>query len=201
LRLKTISYALLLLPLFAGTCAWAQAKCTASAPLDISFFGGLSTASLGVAGARETALTTAVDIAVRQVAGFHPSFEVRAMQPLSSGQALTESSLLGGLRLNRTFGKVQPYADFLFGRAQLQYENGGITVPQTNVVYTQSAGNVYSAGGGVSIEVSQRISIRADAQFQLVSSPVVSSKRIDTVPFTIGVVYHLPSTQRGHAFP
>jgi hypothetical protein len=130
-----------------------------------------------------------------------PSAEVRGTTPLNRGRIVSEKNATVGLQVAKPLGRLQPFADFLFGRNQFSYLNGGIPMPQANVIYTKSASNVFSPGFGVLLKMSPRFSVRTDAQFQYFTTPVTASGHLISTAVTVGIAYHLPSTKHGHPYP
>lgn len=84
-----------------------------------------------------------------------------------------EKSLVG-VKLAHPFGRLHPYGDLLFGRGQIDYGRE-YTTPNRNAFCLQSFTNVFSPGVGVDFDVSPRISLKLDAQFQRYSTPVTPS--------------------------
>jgi hypothetical protein len=121
---------------------------------------------------------------------------------VSQGNIVSEKGVAAGLQMAKPLGgRLLPFADLLFGRNQFSYLNGGLPVPQTNIVYTESASNFISPGLGVWVDVGSRFAVRADAQFEYLKTPVTTSGHLISVPITIGIAYHFPSTKHGHPYP
>jgi hypothetical protein len=95
---------------------------------------------------------------------------------------------------------VMPFANFLIGRNQFTYLNGGLEVPDTNVVYTKSASNLFSPGFGLLLDVGSRVSVRVETDFQYFRSPVTASGYLISTPTIVGLAYHFPSTTHGHPY-
>lgn len=93
-----------------------------------------------------------------------------------------------------------PFANFLVGRNQFTYLNGGLEKPETNVIYTKSSGNLFSPGFGLLLSVGSRLSLRVDTQFQYSKTPVTTSGHLISTPMTVGLAYHFPSTTHGHPY-
>jgi hypothetical protein len=176
-----------------------QAMSTATTTLQLSVFGGGSERGTGIAGAKNTDVTAGVDLGFLPVRGWYPALELRGSVPMSSGLIDSEKEFLGGVRFGRRLGfrgdtgagPVRPYADVLVGRGQLTYFGAGLQVPGQNVFYTLSHTAVFSPGGGVEVDVSQRFALKLDAQAERYSTPVTASGHAWAGVVMVGVVYRL----------
>jgi hypothetical protein len=174
---------------FAPIAAHAQATPTATQTLRLSAFGAATGTYTGLNGGRNLGITAGADLGFHPFYGFHPSLEVRGTYPFVKGQVISQKNILGGLKVERFYGRYHPYADILFGRAATHFENGGFPNPQNNFVYTRSPANVLSPGVGIDVTLTDHFALKADFQFQRYASPVTTSRRLYAKPLSLGVVY------------
>jgi hypothetical protein len=178
-----------------------QAEATASRPLGLSLFAGLSRTDTQLDGGFNSDVTAGASLSFPRRFGLVPSAEVRATSPISDGQIVTEKSIIAGVGMTEPVGRVRPFIDVLLGRAQFTYLNGGLPVSRSNVIYTKSAGNLFSPGFGSFWEIGPHLSVRIDAQLQYSKIPVTASGRLISIPVTLGIVYHFPGTKHGRPYP
>ena len=114
---------------------------------------------------------------------------------------------MGGLRVQKRYSRFRPYADILFGRGQLNYQNGGFIVPAQSFRYIQSTSNVLSPGVGFEADVTEHFAVLFDGQLQhwdIPFTPISSSiaqSSIYTKTGTFGVVYRFGWLLHGHPAP
>jgi hypothetical protein len=147
---------------------------------------------LGLHGGRNLALTAGADLGFRSVHDFHPAIEVRGTYPVDGGTLDAQRNVLAGPRLSRAYSWGRPYVDFLVGRGQINYKNNGY--PAANDprrIYLQTASNVFSPGGGITVDVTRGFRLMADAQYQRYSTPVTSSGHLYAKAFTLGIEYRI----------
>jgi opacity protein-like surface antigen len=185
---KPFGLLLLAVTFFSATVSHSQATPTASQGLKLSTFGAATGVYTGLLGGRNISFTAGLDLGFRPFHGLYPTAEFRGTYPIHRGTIASEKSVLGGLRVGHPFGHLNPYVDFLAGRGEIHYENGGFTVH--SLTYLSSASNVYSPGGGVDFDLSHHFSFKADYQYQFWSTPVTSSGSLHSNLITLGVVYH-----------
>ncbi len=143
-----------LVALVTGPSLLAQSSPTALRAYSISTFatGGVTNTDYGI---NDYGLTFGTDIR-KSMRFIEPSLELRST--MTSGNVVRESSLDGGLKLEKGFGRVHPYGDLLFGY-------GTITFPgRTMDEHDNSA--VWNYGGGVEYQVSRSFFVKADIQLQ-----------------------------------
>ncbi len=192
--------------LAAEVCS-AQSTATASRSVEPSAFVGLSGAYTGLEGSRNAGLTVGLDLGFHPFRGFLPAVEVRGTYPIANGAVVGEESVEGGLRVSKRYTRVRPYADILFGRGQLNYQNGGFIVPAQNFRYIQSSSNVFSPGIGVEIDTTEHLAVLLDGQLQHWNLPFntgsnpTGSGGIYSKIGTVGVVYRFNWLEHGHAAP
>lgn len=186
---------------------FAQSAPTASRGVIPSVFGGFSGTFTGLESSRNLAFTAGIDVGFHPFFGLLPAVEVRGTYPIASGQIVGEESALGGLRVQKRFNRIRPYADILFGRGQLNYQNGGFIVPSQDFRYVQSTSNVWSPGIGAEFDLSPHFAALLDGQFQHWNIPFSTGANpsspgsLYSKTGTIGVVYRFGWLQHGHPAP
>lgn len=187
--------------------AVAQSSSTASRALAPSVFFGVSGVYTGLQTARNASITAGVDIGFRHYFGLSPAIEFRGTYPIDSGQVAGEESVEAGLRVGKRYERVRPYADLLFGRGQLNYQDGGYIVPSQSFRYLQSTTNVLSPGIGAELDVTERYAVLLDGQFQHWNLPFSTGSAPSTPGsiyskvLTVGVVYRFGWLEHGHPAP
>jgi opacity protein-like surface antigen len=185
--------------LFVAQTAFAQAVPTASQSLQLSAFGGLTGVFTGLEGGHNLSITAGLDLAFLSLHGFHLAAEGRGTYPIHAGTINSQKNVLGGVRVDRQYGHVHPYIDFLAGRGEIDYLNGGITVGP--LTYLSTSSTVLSGGGGVDLDLSPHWAFKADYQYQHWDTPVTLSGSINPSVVTFGAVYRFDfnhSYKRSH---
>ncbi len=184
-----------------------QSKATASRTFEPSAFLGFTGTYTGLDGTRNLGVTAGFDLGFHPFFGLLPSLEIRGTYPINSGAVVGEESFEGGLRVQKRYRRVRPYADVLIGRGQLNYQNGGFIVPVQNFVYIQSTSNVFSPGFGVEVDATEHFALLLDGQFQHWSVPfdpsgaTAATGTIYSKAGTVGVVYRFGWLLHGHPAP
>jgi hypothetical protein len=162
---KTVLVALAVSALLFLPAAHAQqALPTATQTLQLSVFGGFGVVATGLSGGKNVDLLAGADLGLPPVHGLRPTLEVRGAYPAGKGPVDSQKSILGGIKTEFLLHRrLRPYADFLFGRGQIDY-NGGYQFG--NQIYLLTTTNVYSFGGGVDYDLTQHFALRLDGQFQ-----------------------------------
>ena len=187
--------------------AHAQSIPTASRPLVPSAFAGITGTYTGLEKSRNLGITAGLDLGFHPIFGLLPSIEVRGTYPVDNGSVVGEEHAEGGLRVQKRFGPVRPYVDFLFGRGELNYQRGGLAVPMQAFRYVQTTSNVISPGLGFEVDVTPHFALLVDGQFQIWDVPfdpsgqTSNASHIHSLPGTIGVVYRFNWLQHGHPAP
>ncbi len=193
--------------LFSAAVLHAQSLPTASRGVVPSVFAGITGTYTGLDGGRNLGLTAGFDVGFRPFFGLLPSIEGRGTYPIDNGSVVGEEYAAGGLRVQKRYGPFRPYVDLLFGRGELNYQNGGLAVPLQAFRYVQTTSNVISPGLGFEVDVSEKFAVKFDGQFQIWDVPfdpsgaTTNSSHIHSFPGTIGVVYRFNWLQHGHPAP
>lgn len=189
---------LLFFSLSATTIAAAQAFPTAEQPLRISAFGAATGTYTGLGGGKNLGITAGLDLGFRPVYRFYPSAEVRGTYPIDGGQVDAQRNILFGLKMARVYGRFHPYADILFGRDKIDYQNGGYPNSSDTLLYLNSVSNVISPGGGLDFDLSDQLALKIDAQYQRYGVPVNSAGHIYSKPISVGIVYRFDFNHHIH---
>lgn len=171
--------------------ASAQARPTADRPTRFSVFAGATGTYTGLYDGRNVGITAGADLELHRFFGFQPAIELRATYPFSDGNSVALKNALGGLRLEKSLGRIHPYGNLLVGRGELNYQNGGLLSKDGSTVYIQSLSNVYDAGGGADLDLTSHFGIKFDVQLQRYGSPITDTGTEWAKAATIGVVYRL----------
>ena len=187
--------------------AKAQGVPTASRRFEPSVFLGVTGTYTGLEGSRNAGITAGFDLGFHPFFGLLPALEIRGTYPMNSGAVVGEESFSGGLRVTKRIGRFRPYANFIFGRGQLNYQNGGYVVPSQNFEYIQSTSNILSPGLGIEVDFTPHLSLLLDGQYQHWTVPFTpdsnstDSSSIYSKAGTIGAVYRFNWLQHGHPAP
>jgi opacity protein-like surface antigen len=188
--------ALLATPLVAAPFAHAQAAPTATQQYQLSVFAGGSGVFTNFYGGHNLSATAGADLSFLSYHGYHPALEIRGTYPVYLGQIDAQKSFMGGLRVDRRFNRLRPYADLLVGRGQIDYQRGGFTVGPLTYVSTTS--NVFSFGGGVDYDIRRQWSLKADYQFQRWTTPIPTATTINPSNVTLGATYRFDFNHHYH---
>lgn len=180
---------LLCLSFVLGPVIFGQAIPAATRPFTFSAFGAATGTYTGLNGGKNLGITAGLDMNFKPFHLYYPSAEVRGTYPIDDGQVDAQKLILFGPRIERYYGHFRPYADFLYGRAKIDYQNGGFPNPAGTLLFLDSVSNVFSFGGGLDYTLSDHLALKIDGQFQRFAVPVTSSGTIYAKPLTIGVVY------------
>ncbi len=180
---------LLCFALVACSLVHAQAIPAATRPFTFSAFGAATGTYTGLDGGKNLGITAGGDMSFKPYHLFYPSVEVRGTYPVDDGNVDAQKNILFGLKVERYYNRFRPYVDFLYGRAKVDYENGGYPNPAGSLLYVNSISNVYSFGGGLDYTLTDHFALKIDGQFQHYDVPVTTSGTIYSKPISIGVVY------------
>ena len=184
---------LLLFFLATLTAAHAQNAPTASQYFRLSAFGGATGTYTGLEQGKNLGITAGADLNFGYYLGFYPSAEIRGTYPVHSGALDGQRNILGGLKVEKRFGRFHPYGDILVGRGQIDYTNGFVYGP---VTYLQSITNVISPGVGVDMDLNHYFALKADFQVQRYDTPF--GFHIHPRALTAGVVYRFDFNHHPH---
>jgi len=174
----------------------AQGIPTATQQLELSAFAGGTGTFTRLEGGKNLGITAGADLTLLRFRLLRPSLEIRGNEPVDKGHISSQKSFLGGVRVEHDFGRVKPYADFLIGRGEIDYGQGGFVAGDLD--YISSTSTVYSPGVGVNYSAFGRFDLKADLQYQHWYAPVVASGVINPVAMTLGVVYRFDLNPRHH---
>lgn len=158
--------------------AGAQASFAATQQLSLSAFGGVTGNWTALEGGRNVGITAGVDLALPTYHRYRPVLEGRGTYPIKDGSIDAQKEVLGGLRVERQYTRWHPYVDFLIGRGQMNYKNGGFTYGA--FTYLSSTSTVYSGGGGLDVDVTRHLAIRGDIQVQRWNTPFPAASSTTT---------------------
>lgn len=162
--MKFFSRLFLLLLVTPSSLLLAQAVPTATQGLELTAFGAGTGTWTGLAGGRNLGLTLGADLALKSYYHLRPAVEIRGTYPFHSGTIDAQKDLLGGIRLEYPLGPLHPYADFLVGRGQIDYQRSGF--PVGNLLFIRSITTVFSPGVGADLDLSEHWSGKVDLQYQ-----------------------------------
>jgi hypothetical protein len=186
--------ALLLATTFWAPAAQAQeANPTATRTLQLSAFGGFSGVFTGLDSGKNLSITAGGDLGLPSWRFLRPTIEVRGTYPVDDGQVDAQKDILGGLRVDVLLNhRIHPYADFLFGRGQMNYSSGKYCSGYCfgGYVYTLTTTYIDDGGVGFDYDLNQHLAIKIDGQVQRWGSAPTSSGSIYATAGTIGLVYH-----------
>jgi hypothetical protein len=176
------------------------AQPTANKLLEISSFGGINGTYTGLSGGKNLGVTAGVDISSRSFRGFRPFLEGRGTYPIDGGHINAQRSALGGIRVERYMRPgLRLYGDFLLGRGQIDYQNGGYPSPDGDFLILKSTGNVFSPGVGAECQLTEHFTGLLDVQFQHWDSPATASGHLWSTPIMLGARYRFDFNRRGYA--
>ena len=150
----------------------------------------------GIGGGRNLGITAGVDIGAFAYHGFLPALEVRGTEPIDDGQIDSQKNAMGGLKVERRYRNVHPYANILFGRGEITFSGIGYLNSQGTLYITETPFNVISPGGGVDIDVASSFAVKGDFQYEHFNVTDTTSGTSYTKAITIGVVYRFGYNQR-----
>lgn len=200
MRLRNLVINLAAAAALAAMNAQAQmAQPTANKLFEISTFGGFNGTYTGLSGGKNLGLTAGVDVGIRSYYGFRPFLEGRGTYPVDGGHIDAQRNALGGVRVERfVLPGLRVYGDFLLGRGQIDYLNGGYPEPNGEFLILKSTSNVYSPGGGAEYRFTDHFSGVIDAQFQHWDTPASASGHIWSMPIMLGARYRFNFNRHGY---
>lgn len=189
MNLRKVFLALLLSVSLPPYAAHAQATPTASRSLDLSAFGGVAGVATSLSGGKNLSFVVGMDLGLTPIRGVRPVVEVRGLYPIDGGNVASQKSILLGPRVDFLLNhRLRPYGDFLIGRGEMDYKNGGYLFDNA-AVYVETTTNVYSPGGGVDYDLSSHLSFKVDMQLQHWDYTPTASGSLWSKVGTVGIVY------------
>ncbi len=189
--------ATIVLGIAAGGSARAQATATATEGIQLTTFAGATGTQTGLGGAfgttadsRNLAITAGFTAGIRPFFRLYPALEIRGTYPIMSGSVAGEKNVLLGLSVSKHYGHLQPYANILFGRGELNFKTP-YPNPADTIIYVQTAGSVFSPGAGFNYFAFGQFGIKADFQYQRYQTPVTTSGSIGSKALTLGIIYRI----------
>ena len=167
----------------------AQSPASATQQAHLEVFGTLTGTRTGIASGKNIGITAGADLAVHRSRYYIPYLELRGAWPFYSGDTNSYHDLMGGLKFSRVWRSNQVYADALFGRAEIEYQHGGLPNPSHTFLYRKSPSNIFSLGAGMELPLGSSFGLRTDVQWQRYNTPVSSSGHANAFPISIGVLY------------
>ena len=140
------------------------ATSTASQQLALSAFGGGTGTYTNLLGGRNLAITAGANLAFPTFYRYRPVLELRGSYPIHGGTIDAQKNFLGGLKVERQFGRLHPYVDFLVGRGEIVYQRGGLQLG--SVLFLSSTSTVFSPGVGLDYDVTPHWAAKVDFQYQ-----------------------------------
>jgi len=175
------SFAILLVVSVPG--ASGQAAYTADRTNGLSVFGAATKLNTDY-GSKDNGYTFGGDFS--HAFRFHailPSLEVRYTG--STGPAITENSVMGGLKLEGKIHRFHPYGDFMVGYGVLNYVQ----------INSNDDSIIYGGGVGLDFDVTKQFALKVDAQEQFWHLGQ-SSGTLTPQMISVGLVYRFPSSFR-----
>jgi hypothetical protein len=177
--------------------AGAQSTPTASQQLQLSAFAAGTGIFTDLKGGKNLAITAGADLTFLGFRSIKPALEFRGSYPVDSGHISSQKSFLFGPKVEYRMNRLHPYADFLFGRGQINYLDGGFIVGDLD--YLSSNTFIYSPGVGLDYDLNHHFAAKADVQFQHWNTPVTPSGAIHPTSVSLGLVYTF-DFNRGHSY-
>jgi hypothetical protein len=168
--------------------ASAQASPAGTQQLQLSAFAALTGTFTDLEGGKNLGITAGADITFLALRLVRPSFEARGTYPIDGGHISSQKNFLLGPKVEYPIGRFHPYADFLFGRGEIDYHSPGYIFG--DIRYIQTNTFIYSPGVGLDYNLTHNLALKADAQFQHWETPVVPSGVIYPIAITFGALYN-----------
>lgn len=162
-----------------------QARETATKRAGISIFGGVSRVAAGYSSDTNYGAMVGADF-TRYYRRFAPSLEVRYTD--SSGSTVGESTFQGGFKVQKEFGRYQPYGDVEVGYGSITFAH---PVIYASGPYASDNSFVYAGGGGLDYRLSGTVALKVDLQAQSWKLGT-EANRFTPVAVTVGVSINLP---------
>ncbi|WP_263377579.1 hypothetical protein [Granulicella paludicola] len=171
--------------------ATAQAIPTATVGIFPSLFAGATATDTGFNSGKNIAVTGGLDVGFYSGRRFEYALEYRGIYPVSNGEVDRQKSNLIGFNLSTRPGRLHPYGDIFYGRAEVSYAGAGAEVPGTPIFYTKSSSSVIAVGGGATFDLGSQFALRFDALFQRFDVPVTASGHLYPTSASIDFIYRI----------
>ena len=175
-----------------GPYALSQSIPTASRTFVPSLFIGIGEASTGLKAGRNIDLSAGLDCA-------HPlhhlliGLDVRGDYPVSEGAIVGLKHFELGARVEKPLKHISPYAMFLVGRGELNFQRGGYPLPAQGVRFLQSFTTLYSTGAGFESGQTKHVGLMVDVLIQRWDLPfgqgMTRSGTLYPILGTVGLIY------------
>jgi hypothetical protein len=187
------------LAVLTAVCSLAHTVSAQSVPagtqqLQLSTFVAATGTFTGFNGGKNLGITAGVDLTFLAFHSFRPAVEIRGTYPIDKGHVSSQKNFLVGPKVEYPIGKFHPYADFFFGRGEIDYHDPGYIF--NNVRYISTNTFIYSPGVGLDYNLNHNWALKADAQFQHWNTPATQSGVIYPVALTFGVLYNFDFNSR-----
>ncbi len=169
----------------AASPAQAQARASADRTFGVAAYAGGSYARTDY-GSNDTGYLIGGDLSTT-FHHFQPALDVRYTSV--SGPTANQSSLAGGLKLQRNFGPLRPYGDVEVGTGTIAFIDP--TRNPDGSWYRRDNSVITAVGGGVEVRLARWIDVKADAQYQYWK---LGHDQHYLTPFitSIGIAYRIP---------
>ena len=168
--------------------AYAQATPAGTQQLQLSAFLAGTGTFTDLEGGKNLGITAGADLTFLAFRQFRPAFEIRGTYPIDQGHISSQKNFLLGPKVEYPWGHFHPYADFLIGRGEIDYLNGGLIVGDVRFISSNTV--VYSPGIGLDYNLTHNIAVKTDAQFQFWNCPATASGVIHPTALTLGLLYN-----------
>ena len=176
--------------------ACCQALSTATVGIFPSVFAGATATDTGFDSATNVAITGGLDIGFYSGRRFEYAIEYRGIYPLKKGEVDSQKSNLIGLNLLRRTGRLHPYGDIFYGRAEIDYSGAGAQIAGTPIFYTKSSSNVIAGGGGATFDFGSQFALKLDVLLQRYNTPVTASGHLYPASASIDFLYRIRPRRR-----
>ncbi|MEI9978170.1 MAG: outer membrane beta-barrel protein [Edaphobacter sp.] len=175
---------------FLAVCALSRVALSQASPagtqhLELSAFAGVTGTFTDLAGGKNLGITAGADLTFLGFRLFRPSLEARGTYPIDKGKISSQKNFLVGPRVEYPIGRLHPYADFLFGRGEIDYK----FYIFGNNIFIKTNTFIYSPGVGLDYNLTHNLAANADVQFQHWDTQAVPSGAIHPTAITVGARY------------
>jgi hypothetical protein len=121
---------------------------------------------------------------------FSPAVEFRVK--IADGETVDEKTYGGGVRIEKSFGRFRPYGDFLISAGSINYHFRAPPIKPNGQPYLSDSSVVYTYGGGLDFDLSDKFSARGEFQGENWSLGGYTPITLTPTMWSIGVVYRIP---------